>query len=223
MPTAVTTKYVKKMSASSSDVAGLKSTRYEKLQVSYGSIERGFSGTGSIAGTVLTVATVTSGSIQIGTVISGTNVTPTTRVVSFGTGTGGAGTYNIVTADTQTAALGNIFGTSYAFGDTLVFSEVPSQDIVRATIVAHAGAAGPAVLDIYPGSDNSGTFTLGLTDATGANTTPPKISYIIEYVRGTGRVGPSTYESGEGELLKVIIANTGGGASDAIAEEQVSA
>jgi hypothetical protein len=51
--------------------------------------------TGSVATTVLTVATVSSGTLAVGTYITGTNVNTGTYIVSFGTGTGGAGTYNL--------------------------------------------------------------------------------------------------------------------------------
>ena len=143
------TKYIKKVPTQPSDVGGLKSSRYEKLQVSYG----------------------------------------------------------VITAD------------SYALGDTLVFGDVPSFDIIKATVIAHSTS--PAVLDIYPGSDNSGTFTLDLPDFV---TTPVKLSYVVEYIRGTGRVGASSGDnSGEGELLKVIIQS--GAVNDyspAVAEEQVA-
>jgi hypothetical protein len=143
------TKYIKKIATAPADISGLKSSRYEKLQVSYGVIA----------------------------------------------------------------------STDYTIGDTLVFSDVPSQDIIRATVIAHS--ASPAVLDIYPGSDNSGTFTLDLPNVFTASV---KLSYIIEYIRGTGRVGASSGDnSGEGELLKVIIQS--GAVNDyspAVAESQIA-
>jgi hypothetical protein len=120
---------------------------------------------------------------------------------------------------------GVIAASSYAVGDTLIFSDVPSQDIIKATVIAHS--ATPAVLDVYPGSDNSGTFTLSLPTGVGA----VKLSYIIEYIRGGGRVGPDAYkanaygsgqslESGEGELFKVTIASSSIAAD--LAEQQVA-
>lgn len=51
--------------------------------------------TGSISGTTLTISAVTSGIINIGHSVSGTNVTTGTIVVGFGTGTGGTGTYTV--------------------------------------------------------------------------------------------------------------------------------
>ena len=51
--------------------------------------------TGSIALFVLTVTAVTSGTLSIGQVISGTGVTVGTRIVAFVSGSGGAGTYTV--------------------------------------------------------------------------------------------------------------------------------
>jgi hypothetical protein len=49
----------------------------------------------SISGTVLTVPAGLSGTFMVGQTISGTGVTAGTTITSLGTGTGGAGTYNL--------------------------------------------------------------------------------------------------------------------------------
>lgn len=67
-----------------------------------------FAGTGSIAGTVLTISAVGSGALAIGQNITGPNIAAGTKIVSFGTGTGGTGTYNVSTS--QTAASGAVAG-----------------------------------------------------------------------------------------------------------------
>lgn len=51
--------------------------------------------TGSITTTTLDVTAVTSGTLDIGQTISGTGVTAGTRIVAFGTGSGGTGTYTV--------------------------------------------------------------------------------------------------------------------------------
>lgn len=51
--------------------------------------------TASITGTTLDVTAVTSGVIDIGQTLTGTGVTAGTKVVAFGTGTGGTGTYTV--------------------------------------------------------------------------------------------------------------------------------
>lgn len=58
---------------------------------------------GSITTTVLTVSSVNSGTITLGMILSGTGVTASTQIASFGTGTGGTGTYNVSISQTVTA------------------------------------------------------------------------------------------------------------------------
>jgi type IV pilus assembly protein PilY1 len=59
-----------------------------------------FTGTGSQAANVVTIKTVTSGFISVGDVLSGAGVEPGSIVSSFGTGTGGTGTYYVSTSGT---------------------------------------------------------------------------------------------------------------------------
>lgn len=56
--------------------------------------------TGAIATTVLTVSAVGSGTIALGDVVTGAGVTAGTYITSFGTGTGGTGTYNVNNSQT---------------------------------------------------------------------------------------------------------------------------
>lgn len=71
--------------------------------------------TGSITGNVLTVTSVTSGTIQIGQSLSGTNlnpaiyIDPTTTITGFLTGTGGVGTYTVSIAPATPVAEGVIY------------------------------------------------------------------------------------------------------------------
>lgn len=56
--------------------------------------------TASISSLVMTVTAVTSGTIVVGSIVSGTGVTPGTRITSAGTGSGGVGTYGLGTSQT---------------------------------------------------------------------------------------------------------------------------
>jgi Baseplate J-like protein len=60
--------------------------------------------TATIAGTLMTVASIATGALVVGQTITGANVLPGTTVVSFGTGTGGTGTYNVSTGQTISVA-----------------------------------------------------------------------------------------------------------------------
>jgi uncharacterized protein YaiE (UPF0345 family) len=69
-----------------------------------------FSGTGSIAGTTLTIATAASGQLYVGSVITGTGVTAGTYITALGTGAGTVGTYTVNTS--QTVAITVLSGNS---------------------------------------------------------------------------------------------------------------
>ena len=65
--------------------------------------------TGSISGTTLTVTAMTSGAVNVGSVISGTGVTAGTTITALISGTGGTGTYTV--SASQTVASTTITGT----------------------------------------------------------------------------------------------------------------
>jgi hypothetical protein len=70
--------------------------------------------TGAISGTTLTVSAVTSGTLSIGVVLSGTGVTVGTTITALGTGTGGVGTYTVSASQTvssTTITASNSLGT----------------------------------------------------------------------------------------------------------------
>jgi len=56
--------------------------------------------TASISGTTMTVTGVTSGTLAVGQVLTGTGVTAGTGITALGTGTGSNGTYTISTSQT---------------------------------------------------------------------------------------------------------------------------
>jgi hypothetical protein len=70
-----------------------------------------FSVTGSISATTLTVTAVSSGTIRVGMIITGTGVTAGTTITALGTGTGGTGTYTV--SASQTVSSTTITGTTY--------------------------------------------------------------------------------------------------------------
>jgi hypothetical protein len=68
-----------------------------------GTIDVRGTATGSISGTVLTVSATSLTNIEVGDKISGTGITPGTRITSFGSGTGGTGTYNLNKSQTASS------------------------------------------------------------------------------------------------------------------------
>jgi len=132
--------------------------------------------TASISGTVMTVtaldAYLQSGSpLAVGAVLSGTGVTPGTTIVSFGTGTGTTGTYNVsisqtVSSRSITANLSFVSGYSWwlnsnAAGSYSVhpyqYSEYPTFLMWYAPITT---STGPLTLSL--GSVNPTTTTFGV-------------------------------------------------------------
>jgi hypothetical protein len=97
---------------------------------------------------------------------------------------------------------GVIKAADYTLGDTVIFADVPARDIVKAEIVAHA--AQPITLEVYPGTDVTEALDIAVLDEV-------DVSYIIEYVRGTGRTVVGEDENGdpvfngEGDLLKITL------------------
>ena len=85
-------------------------------------------------------------------------------------------------------AYGTIPLNSYANGDTLQFVQIPSRNLIHAKFVTTAGD----VLELF----NSANLTAPLTWTLGANGAP-QISYVIEYIRGTGTL-PATAPDGSG-------------------------
>ena len=57
-----------------------------------------FIGVATIAGTVLTVTSVTAGTLAVDSVITGVGFNTPTVISAFGTGTGGIGTYTVTVA-----------------------------------------------------------------------------------------------------------------------------
>lgn len=100
--------------------------------------------TGSITTTTLTVTAVTSGSLAVGQVLSGTNVTAGTTITALGSGTGGAGTYTVSTS--QTAASGTITAT----GTTGATSIAPGTALISGASVFYysPSTAGLAVIKL---------------------------------------------------------------------------
>lgn len=120
--------------------------------------------TGSISGTVLTVSAMTSGTIVNGMALSYSGNTPPTYITSFGTGTGGAGTYNINKSVTQSSiamtgaykiggnmavtASGALASNTYLYNDhtTEVWARINDRNPAN-----YDGYEGESVLAVYAG------------------------------------------------------------------------
>ena len=101
--------------------------------------------TASITGKIMTVTAVTSGAIVVGQVLTGTGVVAGTTVESFGTGTGGTGTYNV--SISRTVASTTITSTSPSYFNAPSFTYTSANgsyghgsDVSAATFNGLAGS-----------------------------------------------------------------------------------
>ncbi len=136
-----------------------------------------FSVTGSIAGDVLTVTAVGSGTVVAGATISGTNVASGSKVLSQISDTaGGVGTYRVSIPD-QSAASTTISGT---YG-TLTIGTVTSGNFAVGQIISGGGSgvtAGTTITQALTGTGGSGsTFVVDPT-TTAASQTITSVSNV---------------------------------------------
>ena len=132
--------------------------------------------TGSVSGTVLTVTSVSTGTITAGQSLLGVGVTRETVITSLGTGTGGAGTYNINLSQTLTPrALNSATVGAQVTGSisatTLTVTAVASGVIsVGHTIQGVGITANTIVTAILTGTGGVGTYTVNVSQTVGSET-----------------------------------------------------
>jgi hypothetical protein len=97
-------------------------------------------------------------------------------------------------------AYGKILSTAWADGDTLVFDQIPMKGLVHARFVSDAGTT--TELELFSGTDLSSAIAWNISNS---NTTT-NISYVISYIKGTGKVQDSAVQAGEGKLIQLTVA-----------------
>jgi len=120
--------------------------------------------TGSIAATVLTVTAVTSGTLSVGAVLSGSGITAGTTITALGTGTGGTGTYTVTPS--QTAASTTVTATS----NVMTVTGVTSGTLAVGQPISGSGvAAGSYISGLGTGTGGLGTYTIAQPSGAGQN------------------------------------------------------
>ena len=173
--------------------------------------------TASISGTVMTVSAVTSGALVVGQTIFGSGVTDNTTITSFGTGSGGVGTYNISTsqtvASTAITAIG-VFrdtpltggsGTGATANIIILNSRIFSVEIVNAGVNY---AVGDSLSATFAGSVN-GIATISAITGGSNYTNGTYTSVPLTGGTGTGAVG-TVVVSGN-TVTSVTVTNAGSG------------
>ena len=162
----------------------------------------GFVGTGSITGTTLTITSVTTTGLAVGSIISGTGITANTTITAFGTGTGGVGDYTVSVSQT-------VASTTILSFPTLTISAVTSGFLLPSMPISGTGIAyGTYIVSFGTGTGGIGTYiinnsyTLGPETITGSVTIT---SFDSVYIQTPISVG--------GIVLFGIYQITGGGQS----------
>lgn len=170
-------------------------------------VETGFTGTGSISGTTLTISSATSGALAIGSVIT-TGASAGTTIVAFLTGTGGVGTYQV--NNTQTVGSTTI---AVAASTTVTFG-ITSHGCVVGDFVTVSGVTGN-VGGVPNAALNKELVVTQVVDANNFTVVVTSASTSVATGGGTGitivcqiNVGFSTQTAGYGW-------GTGGWGSDA--------
>lgn len=120
--------------------------------------------TGSISGTTLTVSSMTSGSIFIGQVITGTNISSGTTVTDFISATGGVGTYSVSNYHTNVSAT-TITGSSQTFGYGVTL--IPTNGVTDQPATTYLFSDYPRISNLIAAINNDGKFIASIVP--GAN------------------------------------------------------
>lgn len=132
---------------------------------------------GTIAGTVLTVA---GGSgWGVGKIVSGSGVTPGSTIIPGGTGTGGAGTYNLDRSSTVTVAVG-MSGVLPIVSDWATFAGGETFDNTQDFIISNhinASSNGGTTGFVNSGLINATVYFDGGTTGDNAGVTSPPQSF----------------------------------------------
>lgn len=123
--------------------------------------------TGSISDNILTITAVSSGSLVVGGLLSGTNVATGTRVVSQLTGTaGGIGTY-VVSIPNQTVASTTI---SETYGTFTAASALSGTFAVGGVLSGSGVTAGTTITALGTGTGGLGTYIVDTTQTATSTT-----------------------------------------------------
>ncbi len=101
-------------------------------------------------------------------------------------------------------AYGKIPAAAWAVGDTLIFDQIPMLALVHAKFVASTPSTTTNSLELFHGADLTSAIAWDL-NAEPADAAAATISYVIDYVRGTGKVAGNT---DQGKLIKITVAST---------------
>jgi len=163
----------------------------------------------------LTVTAVTSGTLAVGQIISGTGITSGTTIVAVGTGAGGTGTYAVSVAQTATSTAVT------ASGGTLTVTGVTSGILGLGNEISGTNiTAGSTITAFLTGAGGTGTYLVSVGD-TATSTTITVVgagpTVVYDSVSGafvltsslTGALSTMAYASGAVATSLSLTAATG--------------
>lgn len=171
---------------------------YDPTTAPYGNLlSMSGAGLGTISGSVLTVNTSVTFGFGAGQVLFGPGITPGTTITSNGTGSGGAGTYNITPAQTVANGLVQSSDTSRACFSGTSGSLFNAGGVCASnwTIVRYSGAG--TSTDVV-GSIEAGTAGFGSKGSArqvvtmGTSGTPMSGAWSGQFILGTNGTRPTT-------------------------------
>lgn len=144
----------------------------------------GSSVTGDISGTTLTVTAVLTGTLFVGSIITGTGIASGTVITAFGTGTGGLGTYTV--NNSQTVASTTIGGTPVAY--TVSSVNNTTREITFTSTVTGV-SAGATIYNLRPAGSGYRSFSRYEADLTSASSYTPttwefQSGYELPFING---------------------------------------
>jgi hypothetical protein len=159
--------------------------------------------TASISGTVMTVTAVASGAIVVGQTVFGTGVTANTTVTSFGTGTGGVGTYNVSASQTVASTTISCIG---------VFRNTPLTSGSGTGATANIVVANNRVFSVEIVNEGvnyavGDTLSMALGGSTNGIATISAVTGGSNYTNGTYTSVPLTGGTGSGAQATVVVAS----------------
>jgi len=173
--------------------------------------------TASISGTVMTVTAVSAGTIVVGQTVFGTGVTENTTITSFGSGSGGVGTYNVsasqTVASTSISCIG-VFrdtpltggsGTGATANIVIANNRVYSVEIVNEGVNYAVGDTLSATLS---GSTNG---IASISAVTGGSNYTNGTYTAVPLTGGTGSGAQATIVVASNAVSSVTITNVGSG------------
>ena len=95
-------------------------------------------------------------------------------------------------------AYGKIPSAAYEVGDTLSFDDIPMKELIHAELVSNGETK-----KIFHGTSLADAITFDISNSAAT----ADISYVITYIRGTGKVKVGTV-AGDGELLKITVSSS---------------